>query len=74
MSFFSEAGLVADSPQAGEALLAESVRIVGREGGIFYLRHRGKSPVYWLAKTNKVTLECDVFADADANFSISPPK
>lgn len=68
LPFFSEAGLVADSPEAGEALLGEAIRIA-RDVKAEYieLRHRGESPVSWPAKTAKVTLECDVFSDAEEN-------
>ena len=68
LPFFSEAGLVADAPAAGESLLKESIRIA-QEGNAEYieLRHREEAPVPWPAKTNKVTLECDVFPDAEEN-------
>ena len=43
LPFFSEAGLVADAPAAGESLLKESIRIA-QEGNAEYieLRHRKK--------------------------------
>ena len=68
LPFFSEAGLVADAPVAAESLLKESIRIA-QDGNAEYieLRHRQETPVSWPAKTNKVTLECDVFPDADEN-------
>jgi FemAB-related protein (PEP-CTERM system-associated) len=66
--FFSEAGLVADTPAASELLLKESIRIAQDEKTEYIeLRHRGESPVSWPAKTNKVTLECDVFPSAEEN-------
>jgi len=68
LPYFSEAGLVADSSEALEALLAEAIRIA-RDVKAEYieLRHRGDSPVSWPARTAKVTLECDVFPDAEEN-------
>jgi FemAB-related protein (PEP-CTERM system-associated) len=68
LPFFSEAGLVADSPETSEALLAEAIRLA-RDVKAEYieLRHRGESRVSWPAKTAKVTLECDVFPDAEKN-------
>lgn len=66
LPYFSEAGLVADSPEASEALLAETIRLA-RELKAEYveLRHRRESPVSWPAKTGKVTLECDVHPDPE---------
>ena len=68
LPFFSEAGLLADSPEARDALLAETIRLA-RELKVKYveLRHRGDSPVSWPAKSSKVTLECDVLPDAEEN-------
>lgn len=68
LPYFSEAGLVADSSEALEALLAEAIRIA-RDVKAEYieLRHRGDSPVPWPAKTAKVTLESEVFPDAEEN-------
>ena len=68
LPFFSEAGLVADSPEASESLLKESIRISQEvKAEYIELRHRGEAPMLWPAKTNKVTLECDVFPDAEDN-------
>lgn len=68
LPFFSEAGIVADSPEASEALLAESLRIA-RDANATYveIRHRGESPIPWPAKTTKVTLECDIHAEDEQN-------
>jgi serine/alanine adding enzyme len=68
LPFFSEAGLVADSSEAVDALLAEAIR-VARDVKAEYieLRHRGESPVSWPAKSSKVTLECDVHPDPEEN-------
>lgn len=68
LPFFSEAGLVADSPEICEALLGETIRIAqDLKAEYVELRHRGNSPVSWPAKTSKVTLECDVFPDVEEN-------
>ncbi|MFZ0921867.1 MAG: FemAB family XrtA/PEP-CTERM system-associated protein [Candidatus Acidiferrales bacterium] len=68
LPFFSEAGLVADTPVACEALLAETMRIAQDVKAEYVeLRHREESPVAWPAKTNKVTLECDVYPEAEQN-------
>lgn len=66
--FFSSAGLVADTPAACEALLAEALRIA-RESNAKYveLRHRRLTDVPWPSKTSKVTLECDIFPTAEEN-------
>src|ERR1700691_1083766 len=68
LPFFSQAGVVADTPAANESLLKESIR-VAQDGNAEYieLRHREEAPVSWPAKRNKVTLECDVFPDTDEN-------
>ena len=68
LPFFSSAGLVADTPAAGEALLNEALRIA-RDAKARYveLRHRGASFVPWPSKTAKVTLECDVYSDPEEN-------
>ena len=68
LPFFSEAGLLADTAEAREALLTEAIRLA-RDVKAEYieLRHRGESPVSWPAKTKKVTLECDVFPDPEEN-------
>src|ERR1700684_3783899 len=68
LPFFSEAGLVADTPAASESLLKESIRIAqGGNAEYIELRHREEAPVSWPAKMNKVTLECDVFPDVEEN-------
>ena len=68
LPFFSEAGLVADTPAACDALLAETIRIAqDLKAEYVELRHRETSPVPWPAKTNKVTLECEVYPDAEEN-------
>ena len=68
LPFFSEAGLVADLPGASDALLEESVRIAREvKANYIELRHRWESPISWPAKTNKVTLECDVSPDVEEN-------
>ena len=68
LPYFSEAGLVADSPEAGEALLTETIRIAREvKASHIELRHQGASPVSWPAKRNKVTLACDVFPDKEKN-------
>jgi FemAB-related protein (PEP-CTERM system-associated) len=66
--FFSSAGLTADAPAAREGLLAEALRIA-RDVKAKYveLRHRGATKVPWPSKTNKVTLECDIFPTAEEN-------
>lgn len=66
--FFSEAGVVADTPESRGALLAETMRIA-REVNADYieLRHRGETLVSWPAKMTKVTLECDVYRDPEDN-------
>jgi serine/alanine adding enzyme len=68
LPFFSEAGLVTDSSEAAEALLAEAIRIArDLKAEYIELRHRGDSSISWPAKTNKVTLECDVHSDPEEN-------
>jgi serine/alanine adding enzyme len=68
LPFFSEAGIVADSSAVANALAAEAVRAAERAGAEYVeLRHRHETMPSWPAKTNKVTLVCDVFADAEEN-------
>lgn len=68
LPFFSQAGIVADSEDAAGALAQEAIRF-GESVGVKYieLRHTGASPIKWPAKTNKVTLICDVFPEPDQN-------
>lgn len=75
LPFFSEAGIVATSQEATDALADEAIRL-GQEIGAEYieLRHAGNAPVNWPAKTNKVTLVCDVFADPEQNMQQLPTK
>ena len=68
LPFFSEAGIVADSPVAANALAAEAVRLAERTGAKYIeLRHAHESGISWRVKTNKVSLVCDVFADPEQN-------
>jgi len=68
LPFFSEAGIVADSPIAANALAEEAVRLAERTGAEYVeLRHAQEAALSWPAKTNKVTLVCDVFADPEEN-------
>jgi FemAB-related protein (PEP-CTERM system-associated) len=68
LPFFSEAGIVADSPAVANALADEAVRVAERAGAEYVeLRHGHETALSWPAKTNKVTLVCDVFADAEEN-------
>lgn len=70
LPFLSDAGLVADTQEACEALLAETMRLAHDVKAKYVeLRHRAYSPVSWPAKTNKVTLECDVYPDAEENMA-----
>lgn len=68
LPFFSEAGIVADSPAAANALAEEAVRLAERAGAEYVeFRHAHEIGLSWPAKTNKVTLVCNVFADAEEN-------
>lgn len=68
LPFFSEAGVISDSPDASETLLGETLRIA-RDVRAKYveLRHREQSMVSWPSKTTKVTLECDIYSDPEEN-------
>src|SRR6185437_11034390 len=68
LPFFSEAGIVADLPTVANALAEKAVRIAKRSGAEYVeLRHAHETALSWPAKTNKVTLVCDVFADPEEN-------
>lgn len=68
LPFFSEAGIVADSPPVANALAQEAVRLTERAGAKYIeLRHAHDIAPSWRSKTNKVTLVCDVFADPEEN-------
>jgi serine/alanine adding enzyme len=68
LPFFSEAGIVAESRVATDALISEAIRLA-QNLRIDYieLRHTHDASVRWPAKTNKVTLVCDVSADSEEN-------
>lgn len=68
--YFSGAGLVAHSVEAREALLAAAIRSAqARKVEYIELRHRTEPIPNWPAKTNKVTLECDIYPDVEENMS-----
>lgn len=68
LPFFSEAGIVADSPIAANALAEDAVRLAERAAaGYIELRHAHESGISWRAKTSKVSLVCDVSADPEQN-------
>lgn len=75
LPYFSEAGLVANTAEAREGLLAEAIRRAQNlKVDYIELRHRTESLLTWRAKTNKVTLECDISSDVEENMSRLPTK
>ncbi len=68
LPFFSEAGIVAESQESIEALAREAIRLAREVGsGYVEIRHAHDAHLSWPAKTNKVTLICDLFADSEQN-------
>jgi|SRR5690348_862617 len=66
--FFSEAGIVAQSRRAANALAEQAIQIAERTGAEYIeLRHAHEALPAWGAITNKVTLVCDVFATPEEN-------
>lgn len=64
--FFSQAGVVADSDAARDALISEGLRMARDFGASYFeLRHRGISVPQLDARTNKVMLACDVYPSAE---------
>lgn len=75
LPFFSEAGLLADSPEARNALLAETIRLA-RELKVKYveLRHRGDPGLELPAKKHKVSLILPIQPDPEKLWATLPHK
>lgn len=64
--FFSQAGVLAQSDAARDALIGEGLRMARDfRADYFQLRHRGTTVPQLDARTNKLMLACEVYPDAD---------
>lgn len=75
LPFFSEAGLLADSPETRDALLTESIRIAKNlKAEYIEIRHRGDPGLELPTRKHKVSLVLPIQPDTDKIWSALPHK